>query len=207
MVPLVTSSMYRSKRAVDLLILAAVAIPAAAVGLIAAAAVKLTSKGPVFFRQDRVGLEGQPFSCLKFRSMVVGDNPLIPDDSRITSAGRWLRRLSLDELPQLINVARGEMSIVGPRPMLPFQAERCDERQRIRFSVKPGLTGWAQVNGRNALTWPERIELDLEYVERQSPWSDFRILARTATAVVGGSGVEGHAADDPFVSREAQADA
>ena len=134
----------------------------------AAIAVKATSRGPILFRQTRAGLNGEPFECFKFRTMVHGDNPLIPDDSRITSAGKWLRRFSLDELPQLINVARGEMSIVGPRPMLPFQFERCDDRQRQRFSVRPGLTGWAQINGRNGLTWPERIELDLEYVDRQS---------------------------------------
>lgn len=198
---------YAAKRVVDLLILAVVTVPAGVLGLVAAAAVRLTSRGPVLFHQARVGMNGQEFDCLKFRTMVHGDNPLIPADSRITSAGKWLRRFSVDELPQLLNVARGEMSIVGPRPMLPFQAERCDDRQTRRFSVRPGLTGWAQVNGRNALTWPERIELDLEYVQRQSPLFDLRIIAGTAGALLGGSGVEGHASDDPFVLQPGDADA
>jgi len=131
--------------------------------------------------------------------MVAGDNPLIPDASRITSAGKVLLRFSFDELPQLINVARGEMSIVGPRPMLPFQAARCDATQAHRFDVRPGLTGWAQINGRNALSWPERIELDLDYVQRQSLVFDMRVLFYTAPALIVGSGVEGHQGDDPFV--------
>jgi lipopolysaccharide/colanic/teichoic acid biosynthesis glycosyltransferase len=190
---------YRGKRLVDLAVLLAVALPAGAIGAVAALAVRLTSPGPVMFHQQRVGMNGQPFDCLKFRTMVHGDNPLIPDSSRITSAGRWLRRFSLDELPQLLNVARGDMSVVGPRPMLPFQAERCDRRQARRFAVRPGLTGWAQVNGRNSVDWPSRIELDLDYVERQSPLLDLRIIAGTARALVSGSGVEGHDPDDPFV--------
>lgn len=190
---------YHGKRAVDLALLALVAVPAAVLGAAAAVWIKATSPGPVFFRQQRVGRGGIRFECLKFRTMVHGDNPLIPDASRITTAGQWLRRFSLDELPQLINVARGEMSVVGPRPMLPFQAERCDERQAGRFDVRPGLTGWAQINGRNAVSWPERIELDLEYVARQSPTFDLKIVVGTAGALLGGSGVEGHDATDPFV--------
>lgn len=190
---------YRTKRLVDLAVLGVVAVPAGLLGLGAAAWVRATSRGPVLFRQERVGMDEQPFECLKFRTMVDGENPLIPDDSRITAAGKWLRRFSIDELPQLLNVARGEMSVVGPRPMLPFQAERCDHQQRLRFAVRPGLTGWAQVNGRNALTWPERIRLDVDYVERQSPMLDARIIGRTAGALIGGSGVEGHTTDDPFV--------
>ncbi len=190
---------YRSKRVVDLAVLAVVAIPAVLLGAMAAVAVRLTSKGPVLFHQDRVGLGGVTFDCLKFRTMVDGQNPLIPDDSRITSAGKWLRRFSLDELPQLFNAARGEMSVVGPRPMLAFQAQRCNEHQRGRFAVRPGLTGWAQVNGRNSLTWPQRIELDLDYVARQSPLFDLRIIAGTAKALLTGSGVEGHTETDPFV--------
>lgn len=196
---------YRGKRLVDVLVLATVALPAAVVGAVAAVAVRLTSRGPVLFRQDRVGLNGETFSCLKFRTMVHGDNPLVPDASRITGVGKWLRRLSLDELPQLVNVARGEMSVVGPRPMLPFQAERCDERQAGRFAVRPGLTGWAQVNGRNSVSWPQRIERDLEYVQRQSPLFDLRIIAGTAgtlLAGLSGEGTEGHPVDDPFVVQE-----
>ena len=190
---------YRGKRLVDLGILALVVVPALMIGGAAALAVRLTSAGPVLFRQERVGLDGTTFDCLKFRSMLHGDNPLIPADDRITPVGRWLRRLSLDELPQLINVARGDMSVVGPRPMLPFQAERCDNEQRRRFSVRPGLTGWAQINGRNALSWPDRIALDVDYVEKQSIMMDMRIIAGTATAILSGDGVEGHDADDPFV--------
>ena len=198
---------YRGKRLVDLAILVLVAVPAGLLGSVIAVLVKATSRGPVLFRQERTGMAGEPFECFKFRTMVHGDNPLIPDASRITGVGHWLRRLSLDELPQLLNVARGDMSVVGPRPMLPFQAERCDEHQRQRFAVRPGLTGWAQVNGRNALSWPERIELDVEYVERQSPLLDLQIIGRTAGALLGGSGVEGHAADDPFVLQAGDTDA
>lgn len=195
-----TEGPYRGKRAIDLAILAAVAVPALAIGAIAALAVRLTSAGPVLFRQERVGLDGETFECLKFRSMLHGDNPLVPADDRITAVGRWLRRLSLDELPQLLNVAKGEMSVVGPRPMLPFQAERCNDHQRRRFAVRPGLTGWAQVNGRNALSWPDRIALDVDYVEDQSIMLDMKIIAATATAVLSGDGVEGHDATDPFVA-------
>lgn len=206
MVPLqLTERPYRGKRLMDLMVLALVALPAAAIGAVAAVAVRLTSPGPVLFRQQRVGINGQPFWCLKFRSMVDGNNPLVPDASRITTVGAWLRRLSLDELPQLINVARADMSIVGPRPMLEFQAQRCDTDQQRRFAVRPGLTGWAQINGRNSLSWPQRIELDVEYIQTQSPITDLRILARTATAVLSGDGVEGHTADDPFVGADPKA--
>lgn len=201
-----TDRPYRGKRLVDLGILALVAVPALVIGGAAALAVRFTSAGPVFFRQERIGLDGQPFNCLKFRSMLHGDNPLIPADDRITAVGRWLRRLSLDELPQLVNVARGDMSVVGPRPMLPFQAERCDDEQQRRFSVRPGLTGWAQINGRNALSWPDRIALDIDYVDKQSIMMDMRIIAGTATAILSGDGVEGHDADDPFVT-QAESDA
>jgi lipopolysaccharide/colanic/teichoic acid biosynthesis glycosyltransferase len=202
----VTESSYLGKRMVDLAILALGGLPALMVGLSCGVVVKATSSGPVLFRQMRVGLDGEEFECFKFRTMVDGDNPLIPDDSRITSIGKWLRRFSLDELPQLVNVARGEMSIVGPRPMLPFQADRCDDLQRRRFSVRPGLTGWAQINGRNSVTWPKRIELDLEYVDRQSPFFDVRIILGTAGALLSGSGVEGHDAEDPFVIQSERSD-
>lgn len=197
-----SSSPYRGKRIVDLAVLTIVALPALAVGIVAAIAVKATSRGPVFFSQRRAGLDRRPFECLKFRTMLHGDNPLVPADDRITSAGRWLRRFSLDELPQLINVAKGEMSIVGPRPMLPFQAKRCDDRQAARFAVAPGLTGSAQISGRNSLSWPERIELDLDYIQRQSVLYDLRIIAGTARVVFFGSGVEGHNPADPFVRAE-----
>lgn len=193
---------YRGKRVFDLVLLAVVAVPAIAVGAVCALAVRLTSRGPVFFRQDRVGMGGEVFSVWKFRTMVAGDNPIFPDASRITSAGRWLRRLSLDELPQLLNVAAGEMSIVGPRPTLPYQVERYDGRQRLRLCVRPGLTGLAQVNGRNALDWSARIELDITYVQIQSVRIDLGILARTAKVVLSGEGAEGHPTDDPLATTE-----
>lgn len=191
---------YPAKRAIDLLVVALVCLPAATLGALCAVAVKLTSRGPIIFRQERVGMGGKLFEIRKFRTMTVGDHPIFPDASLITSAGRWLRRTSLDELPQLINVARGEMSIVGPRPTLAYQVERYDERQRRRLAVRPGLTGLAQVSGRNSLSWGERIELDIEYVETQSVVTDLRILVRTAAAVVAGSGVEGHPTDDPLAA-------
>jgi lipopolysaccharide/colanic/teichoic acid biosynthesis glycosyltransferase len=187
---------FRGKRLFDLAVLALVAVPAAVLGVGCAAAVRFTSRGPVLFVQERVGQDGERFQVLKFRTMVAGDNPLFPDASRITGVGRWLRRFSLDELPQLVNVARGEMSIVGPRPTLAYQVERYSDRQRARLAVRPGLTGWAQVNGRNSLTWTERIEFDLEYVQRQSVRFDLVVLARTAAAMLGGEGVSGHPIDD-----------
>jgi len=191
---------YRGKRTVDLVLLALVAVPAAVLGVVCAAAVRLTSSGPVFFRQQRVGRDGVPFEMVKFRSMRAGVNPIFPDADRITPVGRVLRRTSLDELPNLVNVARGEMSVVGPRPTLAYQVDRYDDRQRVRLDVRPGLTGLAQVNGRNELSWPARIELDLEYVDRQSVVLDLRILLATVRVLVTGSGVEGHQHDDPLAA-------
>lgn len=191
---------YRGKRAVDLVLLAVVAVPATVVGAGCAVAVRASSPGPVFFRQERVGRNGGSFVCWKFRTMRVGINPVFPDADRITPAGRVLRRFSLDELPQLLNVCWGDMSIVGPRPTLAYQVERYDERQRRRLAVKPGLTGLAQVSGRNALRWSERIEYDLEYVERQSVRFDLRLCWRTVATVLTGHGVEGHHHDDPLAT-------
>lgn len=191
---------YFGKRLVDLSILAVVVAPVCVVGLACAVAVKATSRGPVFFRQERIGMDGHPFMVWKFRTMIAGENPIFPDSSRITSAGRVLRRLSLDELPQLINVAIGEMSIVGPRPTLAYQVERYDDHQRRRLAVRPGLTGLAQVNGRNALSWGDRIGFDVQYVETQSLSVDFRILLRTLQAITSGEGVEGHQVDDPLAA-------
>lgn len=191
---------YRGKRLSDLAILLIVAGPALILGGLAALSVRLTSRGPVLFRQERVGQDGEPFAVLKFRTMLDGDNPIIPADDRITSAGRVLRRLSLDELPQLVNVARGEMSVIGPRPTLAYQVERWTPEQHGRLAVRPGLTGWAQVNGRNDLPWSDRIELDLEYVKRQSFCLDALILLRTAKAMTSGEGTGATAADDPIAS-------
>jgi lipopolysaccharide/colanic/teichoic acid biosynthesis glycosyltransferase len=158
-----------------------------------AIAVKLTSRGPALYRQKRVGKDGVEFELLKLRTMVVGAEtqgagPAVDrGDPRITPVGRLLRRLSLDELPQLWNVVRGDMSVIGPRPTLRYQVERYTDRQRLRLAVKPGITGWAQVHGRAALPWPDRIELDVWYVEHRSPWLDLRILARTPFALFGGT--------------------
>lgn len=196
---------YRGKRAVDLVLVAIVAIPAVVIGAVCAVAVRLTSQGPVFFRQERIGMDGIAFEVWKFRTMVAGDNPIFPDATRITPAGRWLRRLSLDELPQLINVVRGEMSVVGPRPTLAYQVARYDERQRLRLCVRPGLTGLAQISGRNALGWGERIEYDIRYVQTQSLREDLRILAGTARVVLSGEGSEGHPTDDPLAATDAGA--
>ncbi|MBV8478813.1 MAG: sugar transferase, partial [Actinobacteria bacterium] len=160
---------------------------------LAALAVKLTSRGPVLYRQTRVGKDGADFELLKLRTMVVGAETqgagLAVDkgDSRITRAGAMLRRLSLDELPQLWNVVRGDMSVIGPRPTLRYQVERYTPHQMRRLDVKPGITGWAQVHGRATLPWSERIELDVWYVEHRSPLLDLRILAKTPFALFGGT--------------------
>jgi lipopolysaccharide/colanic/teichoic acid biosynthesis glycosyltransferase len=190
---------YRGKRALDLSVLVVLAVPAAIVGAVAALAVRCSSRGPILFRQERVGRDARPFEILKLRTMV--DRPAtsaMPDPERITHVGRVLRRLSLDELPQLINVARGEMSIVGPRPTLAYQVDRYTPAQRGRLAVRPGLTGLAQLAGRNALDWAARIELDLEYVQRQSVGTDLSIIVRTVPAMLSGRGTDGHPDDDPI---------
>ena len=179
-------------RAADIAVAGTALVVAAPVLGLAALAVKLEDGGPVLYRQTRVGLDGADFELLKLRTMVSGAETMGAGyavdrgDSRITRAGRVLRRLSLDELPQLWNVVRGDMSVVGPRPTLRYQVERYDEHQRRRLDVKPGITGWAQVHGRAALPWPERIELDVWYVEHRSPALDLRILLKTPLALLGG---------------------
>ena len=165
--------------------------------LIAAVAIKLDSPGPVIYRQRRVGKAGQQFEVYKLRTMRLGADPVgvgtpvLEDDPRVTRVGRLLRRVSLDELPNLVNVLRGELAIVGPRPTLAAQVELYTERQRRRLEVKPGITGWAQVNGRAGIPWQERIELDVWYVDNRSLALDLRILARTARLLVTGHGLYG----------------
>ena len=162
---------------------------------LAALAIKLESRGPVFYRQRRVGKDGRPFELVKLRTMVRGAETMgagiyvLEGDARITRVGRLLRRFSLDELPNLVNVVRGELAIVGPRPTVQEQVDRYTERQRRRLDVKPGITGWAQINGRTSLPWPERIELDVWYVEHRSLRLDLRILARTARMLATGHGL------------------
>jgi lipopolysaccharide/colanic/teichoic acid biosynthesis glycosyltransferase len=176
--------------------LAAVALVLCSPLLAAAAlAIKLETRGPVFYRQRRVGRGGVPFELWKLRTMVPGAATMgagiyvLEGDPRITRVGRLLRRFSLDELPNLVNVLRGELAIVGPRPTIQDQVDNYTERQRRRLEVKPGITGWAQVNGRASLPWPERIELDVWYVEHRSLRLDLRILARTARMLATGHGL------------------
>ena len=159
----------------------------------AAVAIKLEDRGPILYRQTRVGKDGRDFELVKLRTMIVGAEKqgagfaVDRGDSRITRVGRFLRRTSLDELPQLWNVVRGDMSLIGPRPTLRYQVERYTERQRRRLEVLPGITGWAQIHGRATLSWDERIELDVWYVDHRSALTDLRILLRTPLALFGGT--------------------
>lgn len=169
-----------------------------------ALAIALAMGRPVFFRQMRPGKDGAPFMLLKFRTMSDErdrDGSLRPDAERLTPLGKFLRRASLDELPQLWNVLRGEMSLVGPRPLLMEYLPRYNAAQRRRHEVKPGITGWAQINGRNALSWEEKFALDVWYVDNRTFWLDLRILALTALAVLRGEGISapGEATMPPFL--------
>jgi lipopolysaccharide/colanic/teichoic acid biosynthesis glycosyltransferase len=183
------------RRALDILVAGATLLVCSPLLALALLAVRLESRGSPLYRQRRIGLEGRPFEMLKLRTMVAGAEGIgaglavNENDPRITRIGAFLRRTSLDELPNLVNVLRGEMSLIGPRPTIPAQVEQYTPRQRGRLAVRPGITGWAQVNGRAALPWSERIELDLFYVEHRSLALDMRILMRTVTMVLGGSGL------------------
>ena len=183
------------KRALDIAVALPVAIVTAPLVALLAVAIRLESRGDPIYRQVRVGRDGRAFEIFKLRTMVSGAEftgaglAINDGDTRITRLGRLMRRYSLDELPNLWNVLRGEMSIVGPRPTLRQQVDQYTPRQRGRLAVKPGITGWAQVNGRASLPWPERIELDLWYVEHRSLALDARILARTIAMVLTGQGL------------------
>ena len=186
---------YRAKRALDV-VLAGLALLIAGIPLgIVALVIRLETHGHPIYRQRRVGRDGAPFELYKLRTRVSGAETMgaglavDEGDDRITRAGAWLRRLSIDELPNLINVLRGEMSLVGPRPTVQVQVDRYTERQRGRLSVRPGITGWAQINGRASLPWHERIELDLWYVEHVSLALDARIMWRTLRMVLTGHGL------------------
>ncbi len=163
--------------------------------VVIAVAIKLDSPGPVFFLQKRAGRNGKFFTIYKFRTMVVNAQQMglkekvVSNDSRITRVGAFLRRWSLDELPQVINVLKGDMSIVGPRPTLPEQVEKYDGFQKQRLKMKPGMTSLAVVKGRNLLAWPEKIEYDVEYVKNYSLWLDFIIILKTVRVVFSGEGV------------------
>ena len=183
------------RRAFDVVVAATVLVLASPLLALAIVAIRLESRGHPIYRQRRVGLEGREFDVLKLRTMVEGAEligaglAVNAGDSRITRVGRLLRRASLDELPNLVNVLRGDMAIIGPRPTLPSQVAQYTERERGRLSVRPGITGWAQVNGRASLPWAERIELDLWYIEHRSLLLDLRILWRSARMVFGGDGL------------------
>lgn len=184
---------YRGKRALDLL-LASLAIAILSPLLLAVAVlVRILLGKPVLFRQRRPGLHGSPFTCLKFRTMKETRDPagnLLPDADRLTGVGSFLRRTSLDELPELWNVLRGDMSLVGPRPLLPAYLPRYTAFQQQRHDVRPGITGWAQVNGRNALSWEQKFELDVWYVGHQSLALDLKILWLTVLIVLRRQGIE-----------------
>ena len=182
-------------RVLDVLLASLLLLVTSPLLALAALAIRLESRGPVFYRQLRVGRDGEPFELWKLRTMVPGAESMgagiyvIEGDTRITRVGRLLRRFSLDELPNLVNVLKGEMAIVGPRPTVQEQVDRYTDRQRRRLEVKPGITGWAQINGRTSLPWPERIELDVWYVEHRSLRLDLRILGRTARMLATGHGL------------------
>ncbi len=184
-----------SVRALDLVLAGVGSVLTAPLVALLALAIRLESPGHPIYRQVRVGRDGALFEIYKLRTMVSGAEftgaglAIAAGDDRITRLGTLLRRYSLDELPNLWNVVRGEMSIVGPRPTLKGQVDRYTPRQRGRLAVKPGITGWAQINGRASLPWPERIELDLWYVEHRSLALDLRIISRTLGLVLRGSGV------------------
>jgi len=185
----------RTRRALDLLIAVPAVIVTAPAVAVFAWRIRRESPGGALYTQARSGLEGEPFEIYKLRTMVKDAEffgaglAVLEGDSRITPTGALLRRYSLDELPNLWNVVRGEMAIVGPRPTLPAQVEQYTERERRRLAVPPGITGWAQVNGRASLPWSERIELDIWYVEHRSLWLDLKILARTVRMVITGHGL------------------
>ena len=180
------------KRVMDISIASLLLVLLSLPMVVVAIFVRKTMGSPVLFRQMRPGLEGKPFELMKFSTMTVATddrgNPL-PDEQRLTAAGAWLRRLSLDELPQLFNVLRGDMSFVGPRPLLMEYLPLYSPEQARRHTVRPGITGWAQVNGRNALSWEERFRLDVWYVEHQSLWLDLKILGLTLLRVLRAQGI------------------
>jgi len=192
------------KRVMDLALAVPTLIVLSPLGLALAGLIRLKLGGPVFFRQPRPGRGGRAFELIKFRTMSSArgaDGEPLPDEERLTLFGNRLRRLSLDELPTLWNVARGDMSLVGPRPLLVRYLERYTPEQRRRHDVLPGVTGWAQINGRNAITWEEKFEYDVWYVENVSLGTDLRILFRTMAQVLGKRGIsaEGHATMPEFM--------
>lgn len=193
----------RLKRGVDVVGAGAALLVLSPLLLVVAVLIRLRMGSPVLFRQMRPGLHGQPFELIKFRTMTdarAADGTLAPDEQRLTALGRWLRRTSIDELPELANVLRGEMSLVGPRPLLVEYLPLYSPEQARRHDVRPGITGWTQVNGRNALSWDDKFAHDVWYVDHRSLRLDAAILARTVRLVVRGDGVSapGHATMENF---------
>lgn len=181
-----------AKRLMDILVSSVLLIFFLPVMALIAFLILLTMGRPILFKQERLGYMERPFTLLKFRTMrnaYAGDGRPLPDAERLTRLGAFLRRTSLDELPQLWNVLRGDMSLVGPRPLFPHYLPYYTERERLRHTVRPGITGLAQIEGRNHLSWDERLELDVQYVERQSLWMDLQILFRTVYRVLRRDGV------------------
>ena len=195
------------KRALDVVVAAVGLVVTAPLQLVLAVLVRLRLGSPVLFRQQRPGLGGEPFTLVKFRTMTDergSGGGLLPDADRLTPFGRWLRATSLDELPELVNVLRGDMSLVGPRPLLPEYLELYTPEQARRHEVRPGITGWSQVNGRNDQSWDDKLAADVWYVDHRSLWLDLRILARTVVHVLGRRGIssEGHVTTPRFTGSE-----
>lgn len=202
-----TGAMHFCKRAMDLALCSCAFALALPVMAVIALLIRRTLGRPVLFRQIRPGLNGKPFGLYKFRTMTDardGEGRLLPDEARLTTFGRFLRSTSLDELPELWNVLRGDMSLVGPRPLLMAYLDRYDSEQMRRHHVKPGLTGWAQVNGRNALTWEDKFRLDVWYVDNQSLLLDLKILFLTMGIVLRREGIsqEGHSTAEEFMGKK-----
>jgi lipopolysaccharide/colanic/teichoic acid biosynthesis glycosyltransferase len=191
------------KRMIDVAVASAALVLLSPLLAVVAALVRVRMGTPVLFRQPRPGRGGRPFVMTKFRTMTERRGPdgeLLPDAARLTALGRWLRRTSIDELPELLNVVHGDMSLVGPRPLLTEYLPLYTREQARRHEVRPGITGWAQVNGRNAVTWEEKFALDVWYVDHRSTRLDVEILAKTLGQVFHGHGVSapGHATMEPF---------
>lgn len=191
------------KRLFDLLASSLLLVAVSPILLLAALAIRTTMGSPVLFRHVRPGLHGTPFTLLKFRTMTDATDAnrrRLPDAARLTPVGLWLRKLSIDELPQLVNVLKGDMSLVGPRPLLMEYLPLYSPEQARRHEVRPGITGWAQVNGRNELGWDERFRLDVWYVDHRSFWLDLKILAMTVLRVLQRRGINerGAATMTPF---------
>ena len=196
-----------AKRALDLIVAITALLLLAPLFALIAVAIRLSMGGAVWFRRQRPGQHGKPFTMLKFRTMSDARNAarqLLPDSERLTATGRFLRATSLDELPELINVVKGDMSLVGPRPLLMEYLDRYTPEQMRRHDVKPGITGWAQTNGRNALSWEKKFALDVWYVEHNSFWLDIKILWLTLAKVIRREGISasGHSTMPLFTGSE-----